>query len=77
MAITQAIIRMASSLGLQLVAEGVETEAQVEFLRANGCQLGQGYLFSRPVDPQTMSALLADGTAPKRATVAAGGRVKA
>ncbi|MBB4285382.1 EAL domain-containing protein [Roseospira goensis] len=66
MAITQAIIRMASSLGLQLVAEGVETEAQVEFLRANGCQLGQGYLFSRPVDNAGMVSLLTQGLVPAR-----------
>jgi len=70
MAITQAIIRMASSLGLQLVAEGVETEEQVEFLRANGCQLGQGYLFSKPVDRAGMSALLADGAVPAQAAEA-------
>jgi diguanylate cyclase (GGDEF)-like protein/PAS domain S-box-containing protein len=77
MAITQAIIRMASSLGLKLVAEGIETEDQAEFLRANNCELGQGYLFSRPIDHNSMAALLADGFMPpeailaKRAAVAA------
>jgi diguanylate cyclase (GGDEF)-like protein/PAS domain S-box-containing protein len=70
MAITQAIIRMASSLGLKLVAEGIETEDQAEFLRANNCELGQGYLFSRPIDHNSMAALLADGVMPPRATMA-------
>jgi len=70
MAITQAIIRMASSLGLALVAEGVETEAQVEFLRANGCHLGQGYLFSRPIAADDVAAMLEDN---RRALQAAGG----
>ncbi|SDE85202.1 EAL domain-containing protein [Rhodospira trueperi] len=77
MAITQAIIRMASSLGLKLVAEGIETEDQAEFLRVNNCELGQGYLFSRPIDHNNMAALLADGFMPpevilaKRSAVAA------
>jgi len=61
MAITQAIIRMASSLGLQLIAEGVETEPQVEFLCTNGCQIGQGYLFSKPIDSRCMAAFIKSG----------------
>ncbi|WP_170294600.1 EAL domain-containing protein [Roseospira navarrensis] len=71
MAITQAIIRMASALGLYLVAEGVETEPQIQFLWENGCQVGQGYLFSKPVDQDAMTAILAEGTIPRRAPAAA------
>jgi diguanylate cyclase (GGDEF)-like protein/PAS domain S-box-containing protein len=48
-AITQAIIAMGNSLGLEVVAEGIETEAQAVFLRDGGCRLGQGYLFARPM----------------------------
>ena len=49
--ITQTIITMATSLGLDVIAEGVETRAQHEFLQDNGCHLHQGYLFSRPLTP--------------------------
>lgn len=48
-AIVTAILAMAESLGLRVIAEGIETRHQLEFLRQRGCQLGQGYLFSRPV----------------------------
>ena len=48
-AIVGAIISMASSLGMQTIAEGVETEGQLEFLRARGCTEVQGYYFNRPV----------------------------
>lgn len=48
-AIVEAIIVMAHKLGLKVVAEGVETEAQRQMLAAAGCDYGQGYLFSRPI----------------------------
>ncbi|WP_232352121.1 bifunctional diguanylate cyclase/phosphodiesterase [Inhella proteolytica] len=48
-AIATAIIQMARSLGLHTLAEGVETEAQREFLRARGCDAIQGYLYARPL----------------------------
>ena len=46
--ITLAVIGMAHNLGLKVVAEGVETEAQIAFLSANGCDEAQGYYFARP-----------------------------
>ena len=57
-AITQAIISIARSLGLELVAEGVELEEQRRFLLEQGCDCGQGYLFSRPVPAAEFEALL-------------------
>ncbi|OIQ88052.1 phytochrome-like protein cph2 [mine drainage metagenome] len=47
--IVQTIIGMANSLGLNVIAEGVETESQFEFLKQHGCPSFQGYLFSRPM----------------------------
>ncbi len=49
MSITKAIISMGCSLELKLVAEGTETLEQINFLRANGCHIAQGYYFSKPV----------------------------
>ncbi|MGF6599749.1 diguanylate cyclase (GGDEF)-like protein [Paraburkholderia sp. GAS448] len=49
-AITQAVVAMAHSLGMNVTAEGVETPAQASFLRSIGCDKQQGYLFSRPVE---------------------------
>ena len=48
-AIVLAIIHLARSLELDVVAEGVESRDQVSFLRANGCGVGQGFLFGHPV----------------------------
>ncbi len=49
-AIASAIIQMARGLGMKVVAEGVETEAQRDFLREQGCSYMQGYWYSRPLD---------------------------
>jgi diguanylate cyclase (GGDEF)-like protein/PAS domain S-box-containing protein len=56
--ITEAIIAMAKRLKLRVIAEGVETGAQLEFLRANHCEAYQGYLFSRPVTAPEATAML-------------------
>jgi diguanylate cyclase (GGDEF)-like protein/PAS domain S-box-containing protein len=56
--ITEAIIAMARRLKLRVIAEGVETRAQLEFLRANQCEAFQGYLFSRPVTALEATAML-------------------
>ena len=56
--IAQTIISMGQSLGLRVVAEGVETEEQRVFLEAHGCHAYQGYLFSRPVPLEEFSAQL-------------------
>jgi predicted signal transduction protein with EAL and GGDEF domain/DNA-binding response OmpR family regulator len=58
-AITKAIIAMAHSLKLEVVAEGVESAEQLAFLQQHGCDLVQGFLFSRPVSAADLSALLA------------------
>jgi len=57
-AIVRTIIALGHSLGLKVVAEGVETEAQIEFLRANGCDELQGYYFSKPVSAWRLAKLL-------------------
>ncbi len=62
-AIVVAIIQMARSLGMSTIAEGVESEAQLEFLRGNGCDEIQGYLYSRPLDPERFEAFVRDAAA--------------
>jgi EAL domain-containing protein (putative c-di-GMP-specific phosphodiesterase class I) len=54
-----AVISMSRRLNLNVIAEGVETQAQVDFLRENGCDEVQGYYFSRPVTPAEIGAMLA------------------
>ena len=63
-AIVAAIISMAHSLGLKTIAEGVETQAQLEFLRDQGCDEVQGYYFSRPLTPQAFEDFVRQGACP-------------
>ena len=53
-AIAKAVIALGHALNLQIIAEGVETQAQADFLRANGCDLAQGYLYSKPRLPDAL-----------------------
>jgi diguanylate cyclase (GGDEF)-like protein len=57
-AIVRAIIQLGHTLGLEVLAEGVETQAQLDFLRANGCDQIQGYLISRPLPPEAFSSFV-------------------
>jgi len=63
-AIVKAVISLAHSLGMSVVAEGVETEAQLSHLRDFGCDQYQGYLFSRPQPAVDIGALLRRGALP-------------
>ncbi len=60
-AIVKAIISMAHGLGIKTIAEGVETKEQQTFLLEHGCDMMQGYYFSRPILPEAFTALLDAG----------------
>ncbi len=57
-AIVRAILKMAEALGMRVIAEGVETQAQYEFLRREGCGFAQGYLFAPPMPIEEMEQTL-------------------
>ncbi len=59
MAITKTIIGLTQNLKLDVIAEGVETQEQEQFLIENGCLLAQGYLYDKPLDPETTTIKLA------------------
>ena len=67
MAITRAVIALGKNLGLELVAEGVETEIQRRFLIDEGCIHAQGYLFHRPLTRDDMADLLHDAAPLRKA----------
>ncbi|MCW5657939.1 MAG: EAL domain-containing protein [Burkholderiaceae bacterium] len=66
-AVVTAIIALARSLGLRVVAEGVENLRQMEVLHRLGCGVMQGYLFSRPIPPDDLEAWLRNTILPRRA----------
>jgi len=63
-AVVQSMLELAGTMNLDVVAEGIETQAQLMALRARGCRLGQGFHFSRPVPPEALPAILALGRLP-------------
>ncbi|GGZ06772.1 EAL domain-containing protein [Pseudoduganella plicata] len=62
-AMCRTIVAMAHHLGMHVVAEGVETESQCDFLRRNMCDFIQGWFFARPLTPDGIDLLLAEGRA--------------
>ena len=64
-AIVEAIIAMAHKLNLGVVAEGVESAAQEEFLRSRGCDAAQGYLYACPMPPGAIAELLRTHSRPR------------
>jgi predicted signal transduction protein with EAL and GGDEF domain len=67
MAVVTAIIALARSLGLRVVAEGVENLRQMEALNRMGCSLMQGFLFSRPLPPEEIERWLVNTIVPRSA----------
>jgi diguanylate cyclase (GGDEF)-like protein/PAS domain S-box-containing protein len=61
--IVQSVIHMAEALDIQCIAEGIETVEQLELVRSLRCELGQGYLFSRPLAPDDALSFIKDGEA--------------
>jgi EAL domain-containing protein (putative c-di-GMP-specific phosphodiesterase class I) len=59
MEIVRTIVSLAENMGMTVVAEGVETLSQLSQLRRLNCQMGQGYLFSRPADAEAIDAWIA------------------
>jgi diguanylate cyclase (GGDEF)-like protein/PAS domain S-box-containing protein len=57
-AVIKSIIGLAHQFKMKVIAEGLETEAQLDFLRAHGCDEGQGYLISKPIPPEALEALV-------------------
>jgi EAL domain-containing protein (putative c-di-GMP-specific phosphodiesterase class I) len=58
-ALVHGLLDLGHTMRLEMVAEGIETSVQLAHLRAQRCQLGQGYLFSRPLPPEQAGVLLA------------------
>ncbi|MDX1250888.1 MAG: EAL domain-containing protein [Gammaproteobacteria bacterium] len=72
--IAKSILLLAHGLGMNVVAEGIETEAQFSELRALGCEYGQGYYFDKPMEAQAVEAILAERRSAVAAEAACEGR---
>ena len=64
--LVSSMIEMAHGLGFRVVAEGVETRTELDFLVECGCEEAQGYLFCRPADPEALEGWLAARAGPDR-----------
>jgi EAL domain-containing protein (putative c-di-GMP-specific phosphodiesterase class I) len=62
--VVRSIITLARDLSLEVIAEGVETAVQFDFLKKLGCQGGQGFFIARPMAPEAARLLIADPTNP-------------
>ena len=69
--IVRALVAMANALGIGIVAEGIETSGQAEFMRGLGCRLGQGYLMASPMPFESFHDWLATATTTLRETLPA------
>jgi diguanylate cyclase (GGDEF)-like protein len=67
-AIVRAILAFAEALNLNVTAEGIETSEQCAYLKALGCQYGQGFYFSKPIPPEDVAALLTTASGKLRIT---------
>ena len=70
-ALARAVVEMAQALGLDVVAEGMEDETQLNAMKALGCPHGQGYVFARPVPLADALALVARGATARAASARA------
>ena len=60
-AMVKTIMDMGNNLNFKVIAEGIEKEAQVEFLKKNACEIGQGYYFSKPLPAERVGRILTKG----------------
>jgi EAL domain-containing protein (putative c-di-GMP-specific phosphodiesterase class I) len=67
LAVLESLIRLGRTLGIQVVAQGIETAAQLDVLRGMGCELGQGFYFSHALEPARALQLVELGFWPPRA----------
>ena len=78
-ALLRTLVELGRALGIDTLAEGIEEESQLEYLREHRCQTGQGFIFSKPVEPAMIEALMthtkrtagdgADATVGRTATI--------
>jgi EAL domain-containing protein (putative c-di-GMP-specific phosphodiesterase class I) len=61
--LARAVVRLGHTMGLAIIAEGIEEQSEADILRQAGCELGQGYLFARPVPARAFAELLSSGAA--------------